>query len=504
MQRYFGIVILVDDPKKDIVDGPFGSNLKAKEYIDTGVPVLKIQNIKENQFIDKNINYISEEKAKELSRHSFKSGDLIITKLGDPLGLCCKVPDKYPYGVIVADLIRFRPNSKKVVDKYLIYAINSIVIQDQFRAITKGTTRPRVNLTIVRSITLAFAPLPEQRAIVSKIEQLFSDLDNGIENFKKAQKQLKRYRQSVLKNACEGKLVQTEAELARAEGCDYEPADVLLVRILKERREKWNGKGKYKEPVAPDTTELPELPEGWIWTKMDVVCNKIQDGTHFSPKKQFNKPANGRYPYITAKNIKENGLNLTNITYVDESFHQTIYERCNPEKGDVLLIKDGVTTGTATINTLNGEFSLLSSVALLKTNKDALYSYYLKYFLNSPTGFKIITGKMTGTAIKRIILAKIKNSNIPFPPLVEQHRIAVEVEHRLLLCEKMEEKITESLKKAESLRQSILKKAFEGKLLNETELEEARNAPDWEPAEKLLERIKAEKKNIKTKNKDKK
>jgi type I restriction enzyme S subunit len=112
-------------------------------------------------------------------------------------------------------------------------------------------------------------PLPEQRAIVSKIEQLFSDLDNGIENCKKAQAQLKHYRQSVLKAACEGRLVPTEAELARAEGRDYEAADVLLARILKERREKWNGKGKFKEPDVPDTNGLPELPDGWCWSRLD-------------------------------------------------------------------------------------------------------------------------------------------------------------------------------------------------------------------------------------------
>ena len=105
-----------------------------------------------------------------------------------------------------------------------------------------------INFNIIfRKYLIPLPPLPEQRAIVSKIEQLFSDLDNGIENFKKAQAQLKLYRQSVLKAACEGKLVPTEAELARAEGRDYEAADVLLARILKERREKWNGKGKYKE-----------------------------------------------------------------------------------------------------------------------------------------------------------------------------------------------------------------------------------------------------------------
>jgi type I restriction enzyme S subunit len=159
---------LVENPKKDIVDGPFGSNLKANEYRDSGIPVFKIQNIKANQFINKNINYIKKEKAKELHRHSFKSGDLIITKLGDPLGLCCKVPDTYSYGIIVADLMRFRPSIERVFDKYIIYAINSFFIQNQFKAITKGTTRPRVNLTIVRNIKVPYPPLPEQHRIVSK------------------------------------------------------------------------------------------------------------------------------------------------------------------------------------------------------------------------------------------------------------------------------------------------------------------------------------------------
>jgi type I restriction enzyme S subunit len=285
-------------------------------------------------------------------------------------------------------------------------------------------------------------------------------------------------------------------------GRDYEAADVLLTRILKERREKWNGKGKYKEAPA-DISDLPGLSEGWACARFDMVCQKIQDGSHFSPKIQYDTRGDGMYPYITAKNIKENGLNLSNVTYVDSSFHQSIYERCNPEKGDVLLTKDGVKTGIAVINNLEEEFSLLSSVALFKSNKNIINSYYLKHFLNSPIGFKMTTGQMTGTAIKRIILDKIRTSYIPLAPLAEQRRIVAEVERRLSVSDKMEETITESLQKAKSLRQSILKKAFEGKLLNKRELEKARNA-DWEPAEKLLEKIKAEKKNIKTKNKDKK
>jgi len=134
-----------------------------------------------------------------------------------------------------------------------------------------GGAQPNISQDIVRKQPFPIIPLPKQRAIVSKIEQLFSDLDNGIENFKKAQAQLKIYRQAVLKNACEGELVPTEAELARVVGRDYEPADVLLARILEERREKWNGRGKYKEPAAPDTSRWSPLPEGWVCASIEQV-----------------------------------------------------------------------------------------------------------------------------------------------------------------------------------------------------------------------------------------
>ncbi len=354
---------------------------------------------------------------------------------------------KGPRGLLNQRVCRVLPYSKNYFYKFLI-----ICLQPYLNAInseTSAVTVKHLSSRTILQIPLPLPPLPEQRAIVSKIEQLFSDLDNGIENFKKAQAQLKLYRQSVLKAACEGKLVPTEAELARAEGRDDEAADVLLARILKERREKWNGKGKYKEAAAPDLSDLPGLSEGWARARFDMVCYKIQDGSHFSPKIQYNTRGDGTYLYITAKNIKENGLNLSDVTYVDSSFHKSI--------------------------------------------KNILNSYYLKHFLNSPIGFKMTTGQMTGTAIKRIILDKIRTSYIPLPPLAEQRRIVAEVERRLSVCDKMEATITESLQKAESLRQSILKKAFEGKLLNKKELEKARNASDWEPAEKLLERIQQEK-----------
>ena len=115
---------LAINPKNDIVDGPFGSNLKASEYTETGVPIVRLQNIKRNNFLDKNIKCVSSEKAEQLSRHSFKPGDLLITKLGAPLGVACIAPHSFSEGIIVADLVRARLPEEHVDTKYITYLIN--------------------------------------------------------------------------------------------------------------------------------------------------------------------------------------------------------------------------------------------------------------------------------------------------------------------------------------------------------------------------------------------
>ncbi|MDF2612350.1 MAG: EcoKI restriction-modification system protein HsdS [Clostridia bacterium] len=154
------------------------------------------------------------------------------------------------------------------------------------------------------------------------------------------------------------------------------------------------------------------------------MCIKLTDGTHFSPESY----AVGDYKYVTAKNIKRSGFDFSNITYIKKEIHEGIYSRCNPEQGDVLYIKDGATTGIAMVNTLDEEFSLLSSVALLKQDRSKINGYYLCNVLNNEETYNKIRANMGGAAITRLTIAKLNAIYIPVPPIELQNQFATFVQ----------------------------------------------------------------------------
>jgi type I restriction enzyme S subunit len=202
------------------------------------------------------------------------------------------------------------------------------------------------------------------------------------------------------------------------------------------------------------------MKKGWQIKTLGDVCVTVQDGAHESPKLQFDSPGNGRFLYITSKNIRNNYLDLENVTYVDEEFHNRIYPRCRPGVGDVLLTKDGANTGNVTLNTLDEPFSLLSSVCLIKTAPDFLLPSFLSYFIQSPDGLKSITGQMTGAAIKRIILRDIKLAKIPIPPLPEQQRIVALLDEAFAGLATAKANAEQNLQNARAIFESHLQAVF--------------------------------------------
>ena len=295
---------------------------------------------------------------------------------------------------------------------------------------------------------------------MAEIENQFSRLEEGVGALKRVQANLKRYRAAVLKAACEGQLVPTEAELAKAKKRKYESGAELLARILAERRNNWQGRGKYKEPGASDSANLPQLPEGWACASLGEVCNLITDGTHLKPTYLEHG-----MPFLSVKNVRPGRITDTNIKYISAAQHAGYVKRCRPEKGDILYTKVGATFGYAAINTLDYDFSIYVSLALLKYPQQFIKPKYIECCMNSPVIYSQAQKRIKGIGRPDLHLEEIRDFYFPLPPLAEQSRIVAEVERRLSVVEELEAVVTANLQRATRLRQSILQKAFTGTLL---------------------------------------
>lgn len=284
---------------------------------------------------------------------------------------------------------------------------------------------------------------------------------------------------SILQLSIQGKLVEQRPEEGTGEEL-YQQIQAEKQRLIQA------GKIKKEKPlpeIAED--EMPfEIPESWKWVQIRDIAIKITDGTHHSPANY----EQGKYRYVTAKNIKNQGVTLTNITYVSEDVHNEIFARCNPEHGDVLLIKDGATTGVVTVNNLIEPFSMLSSVALLKM-PSLMSAWYLVYVLRSDLLYKAVRAQMKGTGITRITLKQIELMTIPLPPLAEQKRIVAQIEELLPYLDRYEKawnRLEEFNRRFPAdMQKSILQMAIQGKLVEQR--------PEEGTGEELYRQVQAEK-----------
>lgn len=318
---------------------------------------------------------------------------------------------------------------------YQYFYMNTEFFTNQLRNSASATTIAIVNKTKMESCYYPLAPLAEQQRIVDRIESLFAKLDEAKEKAQAVVDSFETRKAAILHKAFTGELT-----------------------------------AKWREEHGVGM-------EGWRTISFKDVCKKITDGTHHSPI----NTENGEYMYITAKNIKENGIDLTNITFVSKDVHEEIYSRCDVQYGDVLYIKDGATTGIATVNTIDKPFSLLSSVAVLRPDKKQILAEYMAYNLNSSKTKTMMISSMSGNAITRLTLSKIKAASITICSLDEQEEI-VRLIDNLLRKEQQAKKAAEAaLDQIDLMKKSILARAFRGEL--------GTNDPSEESAVELLKQI---------------
>ena len=337
----------------------------------------------------------------------------------------------------------------------------------------KGGAQSNISNGLIRETCVPIAPTNEQRRIVVKIEELFSDLDAGVAALERVKAKLKRYRAAVLKAAVEGKLTEEWRKKNRPK----ETGKQLLERILQERRRKWeeeqlasyekagkkppaHWKDKYKDPVGPDVNTLLDLPVGWHWANVEQLTDN-HDGTRVPVKSEDRDSRSGPYPYYGASGI---------IDDIDDFLFD----------GDYLLIaEDGanlLSRSTPIAFRASGKFWVNNHAHVVKLFAGMPLAYLETFFNATRLDFSI-----TGSAQPKLTQAAMNRIVLPLPPLEEQQQIVAEVGQRLSLTHVSQSQITANHKRSARLRQSILKRAFEGKLVPQD--------PNDEPASVLLERI---------------
>jgi len=424
------------------------------KYLPTGVPFISVKDIYNNKVHFDDCKYIGEEEHGELiKRCKPERGDLLLTKSGT-IGRMALVPSKPEFSLFVS--VALIKNKKKfVLSEFLKYCLENYLNNISIPQDIKGGVLKNFHIEDLRKIKVPIVPLSEQRAIVSKIEQLFSELDSGVENLKKAQAQLKIYRQAVLKCAFEGKFTRIDFNEDIAAGW----------KLLKLKDITHEKDGLRRGPFGSTIKKSFFVPKGY---KVYEQGNAI-----------YNDPFRGKY-YICEE--KYNELKKFKVISGD------LIVSCSGTLGKITEIPEDAEPGI-----INQALLRIRLKSDLIKNKFFIIHFRAEFFQ------KKIFEQSQGTAMTNMVGIKdFKEIELKVPPLEEQDKIVLEIEKRLAVRDKLEETITQTLQKAESLRQSILKKAFAGQLLTAKELEELRQAPDWEPAEKLLERIKSEKVQQKT------
>lgn len=419
---------VLDKDKHSMKRGPFGSSLKKEFFVEKGIRVFEQYNpINNDPYWAR--YYISKEKYNELKAFTATAGDLLISCSGT-LGKILELPDNVQTGIINQALLKIRLNPNIISNKFFTYLFNSPKMQKKIFDNTIGTAIQNIaSVKELKQINLFLPPLAEQERIIEKIEELFPDIDDGIKTLEKTKLQIKQYHQSVLKSAFEGKLYKTTE---------------WQQKILSEIAE-----------INPKT-DIPNINDDDEVSFLPMPAVKAEINFYIEEKTPYSKVKKGYTRF------QDNDVLFAKITPCMENGKSCVVKN----------LKFGVGFGST-------EFHVLRC-------SDKLLPEFLFYFVVQST-FRITAKRFMSGAVgqQRVPADYMKSIDFLLPTIPEQQKIVKEIEKRFEVADVLEQAVDVGLEKAKQLKQSILKKAFEGKLVPQN--------PADEPASILLEKIKAEK-----------
>ena len=419
---------------------------------DGAIPVFKVGDISAAWLQGKSLlndsrNYLSAEEAKSLGK-CVPAGATVFAKIGEALRLNRRVMLGRD-ALVDNNVMGLVPKRERVAPKYLYYFMQTVDLGE----LSRSTTVPSIRKSDVVEISIPVPAIAVQDEIVAELEKQFSRLDEAVANLQRVKANLKRYKASVLKAAVEGRLVETEATLARREGRTFETGEQLLQRILEERRAKWRGKGRYKEPVAQTAEFTIAVTDGWTSATVDQLAS-VQLGKMLDKQKH---KAGEPYRYLRNINVRWGTFDVSDV--FEMNFESDELERFSVRAGDVLVCEGGEPARAAVWRAKQTDMKYQK--ALHRVRFDGAYLPDLIVIaLEHLAKSGALDELYGGSTIKHFTRETFVKLVLPVPPAAEQARIVAEVDRHLSIIREVEVEVEANLQRAQALRQATLAKAF--------------------------------------------